>query len=220
MKVICYFVVLSTTFFPTLVTALTRTEAYEMARGGDADAIEAAFTAHQDAFNASEIGPNTYQRPYSVFWTTEPLVETTNEGWRAAYPDSPQAAAAAVIRLRHIGSLVRGGDYAPKTPTAALTEFGRIAREALALSRSALDAEPRQLAAAYSLLELGAFLGSTEDRDRGFLIIEKLDTPADALLTGLPYNYARWGGGPEATRRFCEERAPPVPDISVEECLA
>ena len=90
MKALSYLLVLATAFFPALATALTGDEAYEIARGEDAGAIEAAFAAHQAAFNEGEIGPNTYQRPYSVFWTTEPLVEATIDGWLAAYPDSPQ----------------------------------------------------------------------------------------------------------------------------------
>lgn len=220
MKTVFIYFVLMAALFPALAIAVTREEAYKLARAGDSAAIETAFAQHQAAFNTGEIGPNTYQRPYFVFRTTEPLVETAIEDWLAAFPNSPQAAAAKAERLGHIGGLIRGVGYAREVPAAAMIEFKRIALEALTLATSALDTEPRHLVAAYSLVSMGAYLGSRKDRDRGFRVVEELDTPADVLLEGLQYNYARWGGGSEDTQLFCEERAPLVPDISVAECLA
>lgn len=220
MKTIRFMVILIIGLCPALATALTRDQAYELARAGDAGAIESAFAAHQAAFNAGEIGPSAYRRPYFVFSTTEPLVEASLDGWLAAYPDSPQAAAATAKRLGHIGYLVRGSGYTSATPRAALARFNRMASEAMEHAKRALDLEPRHLVAAYTLMSMAAFVGSRHDRDRGFQIIEELDHPAGALLSGLKHTYARWGGGPETTRLFCEERAPLVPDISVEECLA
>ena len=205
---------------PALAEALSRDEAYVLARSGDIAATEAAFSAHQASFNAGDIGPGGYRSPYWVFKTTEPRVEATLGDWLDAYPDSPQAAAARAMQLSHIAHLVRGGRFASETPSAAMERFTGTAKEAFDLARGALDAEPRHLAAAYEVMTLAAFLGRRHDRDHAFQIIEKLDTPANVLLSGLRFNFSRWGGSPEATQRFCEERAPLVPDISVEECLA
>jgi hypothetical protein len=220
MKTVCCLLLLVTAFLPALATALTRDEAYEMARGGDAGAIEAAFAAHQAAFNAGEIGPNIYQRPYSVFWTTEPLVETTIDGWLAAYPDSPQAAYAKAARISHIAHLIRGGDFAAYIPAEAVAQYKPMFRAARDLLRTVLDREPRHLSAGYALRNAGAFLSSGKDRTRGSAIVDALDTPADALLSGLRYTYARWGGNPLKTSLFCAERAPQVAKINFEECLA
>lgn len=206
--------------FPALAEPLGRAAAYEMARTAAPDAIEAAFAAHQAAFNAGEIAPGAYRSPYEVFNTTEPKVEATLDGWLTAYPDSPQARAARAIQLFHIAYQLRGGGFVRETPSGAMDRFRTTASEALDLAGQALEAEPRHLAAAHELMNIAAFLGARAERDRGFRVIERLDTPASVLLSGLRFNYERWGGSAEATQRFCEERAPDVPDISVEECLA
>lgn len=220
MKFICCLLVSVLVVSPTLAATLSRDDAYALVRSGDGAALEAAFSAHQASFNAGEIGPGAYRAPYGVFNTTEAKVEATLEGWLIAYPVSPQAAAARAIQLFHIAHLLRGGDSVQKTPSAAMEQFGNMANEALDLARRALDAEPRHLAAGHELMTIAAFLGARGARDRGFRVVEELDTPANALLSGLRFSFERWGGGPEATRRFCEERAPLVPDISVAECLA
>lgn len=220
MRLVCCLLLSLAVAFPALAEPLDRSAAYELARAGEPDAIEAAFAAHQAAFNAGEFGPGAYRSPYVVFSTTEPRVEATLEGWLTAHPESSQAAAAEAARLFHIASLMRGTGYVAETPEGAMVQFRTKAEEARDLARRALEAEPRHLAAGHELMRIAAFLGARGDRDRGFRIVEELDTPANALLSGLQFNYARWGGSSDAIRRFCEERAPTVPDISVEECLA
>ena len=194
--------------------------ALALVRSNDVDRIERTFDADYRAFVDGELPLRDYIEAYNAFYTLDPVVLDMLAEWRAAYPGSAHLRIAEAGPKMHLAAVLRGESVIGLVPRRNLERARQLWRESLMLYEEALDIAPQHVKAARGLQDTAFDLGEDAAALRAKRVRAVYDAPSALLLTELVESSPKWGGSEARMRRLCDDIAPKIEGIRLEECHA
>lgn len=199
---------------------LTLSSARALLREGDVDALQAAFAAHEAAFDAGEINPDDFTRPFNAFHVFHPPFRGTLEAWGEAYPESASAQAAlgaayerrALIELDH-----RKLEQLPADRALAHLDW---LRRGAGHYDAATTLSPRQIFAAERILGMDPRVLPQGLAERASASMAASGSPLYALRIEVRRLTERNAKETDKVLALCEAALPRVAGLTLEECLA
>jgi len=140
--------------------------------------------------------------------------------WRAAYPGSAHARVAEAGPKMHLAAVLRGETVLKYVPRKSFERARRLWSEARTLYSEALDITPRHLKAAHGLKDAAQYLGDDVAALRAKRVVASYGWQIGLLFNELHESTPQWGGSEARMRWLCDNMAPKLGGISVEECNA